>query len=60
MIGDTHYLGDGAYVRWDQFGVLVLFTTDGVRITNQIFLEPEVLDALQAYLAQTSAAKGGQ
>jgi hypothetical protein len=54
---ESCYLGDGAYVRWDQFGVLVLYTSDGVSITNQVYLESEVLHALQEFLRQSKGAK---
>ena len=49
MAGEKHYLGDGVYVDWDG-DMLVLTTGDGIRVTNTIFLEPEVIDALLAYL----------
>ena len=39
------YLGDGAYVGHDGFGV-VLTTENGLAITNQIYLEPNVMIAL--------------
>lgn len=48
-----HYLGDGAYVAFDGYA-LVLTTEDGVRITNQIVLEPDVYRALQAYVKALS------
>lgn len=44
------YLGDAVYADFDQRG-LVLTTEDGIRATNTIVLEPQVLQALQKYLA---------
>lgn len=43
------YLGDGVYVTFDGWSI-VLTTENGVSITNTIFLEPEVIDALLAYM----------
>ena len=45
------YLGDAVYVERNQFGDIVLTTEDGVRATNTIILEPEVLQAFDAYRA---------
>ncbi len=43
------YLGDGAYVEWDGFA-LVLTTEDGISVRNRIILEPEVYAALVAFV----------
>lgn len=43
------YLGDAVFVDWDGFA-LVLTTTNGVRVTNRIVLEPEVYTALVRYV----------
>lgn len=43
------YLGDGVYVDWSMES-LVLTTEDGISITNTIYLEPEVWQALQAFV----------
>lgn len=48
------YLGDGVYVRFDGWG-LWLTTENGVRVTNEIFLEPEVFAALERYVAALKA-----
>lgn len=45
---NKRYLGDGAYVDYDGFG-LVLTTEDGISATNTIYLEPKVWDALVEY-----------
>lgn len=44
------YLGDGVYVRIDEFGDLVLTTEDGIRATNTIVLEDAVVKAFSEYL----------
>jgi hypothetical protein len=45
------YLGDGAYVQWDGFGV-VLTAENGIEATDRVVLEPEVLGELVTYLKQ--------
>ncbi len=42
------YVGDGVYVEFDSgfVGNTVLVTSDGIRETNRIELEPEVWEAL--------------
>lgn len=44
------YLGDGAYVRLNDDGQVVLFTSDGMQLTNAIHLEPEVLASFKEWL----------
>lgn len=44
------YLGDGAYAEVDECGDVILTTEDGIRTTNRIVLEPEVLDAFMRYV----------
>jgi hypothetical protein len=56
---DEHYLGDGAYAYFDKFNALVLYTSDGIRRTNEIFLEPEVLDALLAFIQKSTTEVSG-
>lgn len=43
------YIGDGVYVRHDDFGAVWLTTENGVAVTNTICLEPEVYAALVKY-----------
>jgi hypothetical protein len=43
------YLGDGVYIEFGDYGI-VLTTEDGISVTNRIVLEPEVLDALIAFV----------
>jgi hypothetical protein len=48
------YLGDGAYVRFDGYA-LELYTSNGLSVTNRIVLEPEVYEALLAFVARLKA-----
>lgn len=57
MIGDKKYLGDGAYVEFDGLSV-VLYTSDGMRKTNEVVLEPEVLATFESYLARLKKELG--
>lgn len=43
------YLGDGVFVQRDSLGRVILSTEDGMSITNQIYLEGEVLAAFDAW-----------
>ena len=43
------YLGDGAYVEYDGYG-LILTTSNGIEDTNTIYLEPEVFGNLEGYV----------
>lgn len=45
------YLGDGVYVAVDPRGEFVLTTEDGIRATNTIYLEREVVDALLLFVS---------
>ncbi len=49
------YLGDGAYVAFDGFA-LVLTTEDGVSVTNRIVLEPAIYEALRRYVETLQAS----
>lgn len=55
---DKVYLGDGVYAKHDETGISI-YTSDGVRVTNQIFLEYEVVGNLVAFLKGTHPMKGG-
>lgn len=47
-MSEKQYLGDGVYVRRD--GRMVCLTTEnGIRTTNEIFLETEVLESLMEF-----------
>jgi len=43
------YLGDGVFVDWDGYA-LVLTAENGIDVTDQIILEPDVFTALVAYV----------
>ena len=45
---NAEYLGDGAYVNCDGYYIWIK-TSDGISVTNQIALEPEVFNKLVAY-----------
>jgi len=46
------YIGDGVYVRINEIDglSLELTTEDGIRVTNEISLEPHVWAELKAYV----------
>ncbi len=44
------YIGDGAYVYMESWGDVVLYTSDGIRETARVCLEPEVLQAFKRWL----------
>ena len=48
-LGEKQYIGDGVYVEFD-LGMIRLTTENGIEITNQIYLEPEVWRALKAWV----------
>jgi hypothetical protein len=43
------YLGDGVYANFDGYSI-ILTTEDGISVTNEIYLEPEVWQALLEYM----------
>lgn len=45
---DKTYLGDGVYIGHDGWSAF-LWTSDGVYVDNVIALEPEVLEAFDAW-----------
>jgi len=51
MEKEPTYLGDGVYATFDGYQVWV-WTSNGIRESERIALEPEVLDALNRYDAQ--------
>ena len=44
-----HYLGDGVYIVNDGFHY-ILYTSNGIERTNTIYLDPQVIHALLAFL----------
>jgi hypothetical protein len=51
------YLGDAVYVEVRENGDVKLTTEDGLRATNTIYLEPDVIKALCLYLDQSFSAE---
>ena len=49
MSGNKAYLGDGVYIAFDGY-TLKLTTENGISVTNEICLEPEVYAALVGYV----------
>lgn len=47
---EREYLGDGLYVEIVSGQMVRLFTNDGLRDTNEVFLEPEVLTNFLKYV----------
>lgn len=45
------YLGDGVYAEYDGYQIK-LYTDDGFRPTNTIYLEPQVLDRFEKWVDQ--------
>lgn len=43
------YLGDGVFVQRDSLDRVILSTEDGISVTNQIYLEGEVLAAFDVW-----------
>lgn len=50
------YLGDAVYVDLDSCGWIVLTTEDGIRATNTIVMEPEVIGAFEFWLKRQREA----
>jgi hypothetical protein len=55
MIPAKRYIGDAVYVEYHSPGIR-LTTEDGIRVMNEIILEPEVLFELERFLAQLKEA----
>lgn len=53
MTHEKVYLGDSVYAQNDGFGIIIT-TEDGYRVTNEIYLEPSVYNALLDYVAKCS------
>ena len=47
------YIGDGAYANFDGYSLWIR-THNGIRTTNQVCLEPEVLKNLLQYIKQVA------
>ena len=48
MMEEVDYMGDGVYVEFDGFGIM-LKANDHLNPTDEIYLEPEVLDKVIAF-----------
>lgn len=48
---NKEYLGDGAYVDYDGFSV-ILTTEDGISVQNRVVMEPNVVEAFEGYVAR--------
>ena len=57
-MADKAYLGDSVYVAQNLAGHLVLTTDNGFGPTNIIILEPEVYEALEAYVTRLRKPPG--
>ena len=53
--GEPSYLGDGLFVRWEQFQIK-LYATDGITETNAVYLEPLVLEKFEMWVAELRKA----
>jgi hypothetical protein len=51
---DSKYLGDGVYVSNDGFHV-ILSTSNGLKQTNVILLDPQVISQLKRYIVELEA-----
>lgn len=49
------YLGDGAYAEFDGFGIM-LTAENGIAVTDRVYLEPEVYDALTRFVESLKKA----
>ena len=54
MINKKEYLGDGAYINFDGYHV-VLTAENGICATDTVALEPQVLDAFMQYVDRLKA-----
>ncbi len=44
------YLGDGVYAQYTSYGDIILTTEDGIRQTNRIILEPNVIQVFLDFI----------
>jgi hypothetical protein len=43
------YLGDGLYAEYDGWQIRI-YASNGVRVTNEVYLEPSVLQSFLSYI----------
>lgn len=51
------YLGDGAYARVEDWGDVTLYTSDGLNTTNQVVLEPHLLENFLRWVDRIAKAR---
>ena len=56
-ISNKTYLGDGVFVKCADNWFVVLSTENGISITNQVYMEPDVVKAFKAWLARHKEEK---
>jgi hypothetical protein len=49
-INESSYLGDGAYIEFNGYGVILYTTYGGNEHTNEVFLEPAALREMYTFL----------
>ena len=52
------YIGDAVYADIDNWNALILTTEDGIRATNTIVLEPDILEQLLSYIKRHNVPRG--
>lgn len=58
MVGERRqYIGDGCYVEASPGGMIKLTTSDGIRDTNTVYLEPVVYRELVRFARDTMGWK---
>ena len=57
MSEKKEYIGDGVYVE-DEHGMIKLTAEDGIRATDTIYLEPEVLASLLRWVEKQKEVEG--
>lgn len=53
----TEFLGDGLFVSYDGYQYR-LYASNGISVTNEVFLEPSVLQNFLHYISRIRGAKG--
>ena len=56
---NKYYLGDGVFVEFDESG-MILTTSDGIEITNKIYIKPFVFDFLLQRIETYNNRKAGK
>lgn len=54
-VPDKTYLGDGVYCEFDA-GLIRVTTDNGISVTNEIYMEPEVFAGLEKFAAAVRLA----